>query len=671
VEAIGRARLALAAIAAIVLPAIAPSAGAGTTNGGDCAPPPQYLGADAYEHVDELSYLDIASRAASATTADPAGTNDDNTHVISTQAGGAELMDVAGPGVVTMLRMQEDLGGPWSLSADGSFPSTPSAADFGLESVNASYPYPLALDPGQSEGSSVIATPSAFSSSFEVSSSGPNGNFYALYRKLPLGGSPPVMRAANRDVAQLLRSTSASMPTPGLTSVTGTALVPPGDTTLAELDGGPRQVREIRFTVPRDQAVAFANQRLRIYWDGETTPSVDAPVKFLVGAGGGVYEPVGRPLVRSFFTSATTNDAGDWVFSIQWPMPFRARARVAISSQASTVISGVRWSITTEPFRSPEQWWALFHATYSAVDAPVPGQDLTFLDVSGSGRIVGTVVNFGQVGAALEGDPHFYLDGSNTPQVTATGTEEWGLGGNYWHNGNQTSLPLGGLPTSDNNPPGTDTDGAALYRYLVADSMPFNSHATVRWEHGGTDDVSQPYRAVVLWYGTPESTAWTTDRFTAGDAASAAAHDLHAPSSVTTPVAAGYEYGVTEPVVTAMGLRTSGPLEFTVHVDPANRGVLLRRQLDTSVPDQAARVYVDGHYAGVWSNPGSFAGVGPDGTPRRFLDDEVLLASRLTAGKQSITIRLVPLTTRSGTRAWTMFDVTVMSMVPRCGPTAS
>ena len=268
--------------------------------------------------------------------------------------------------------------------------------------------------------------------------------------------------------------------------------------------GGPRQIREITFRVPLDEAVSFANQRLRIYWDGESSPSVDAPIKYLAGAGGGVYQPADRPLVRSLFSSAAADASGFMTFGVQWPMPFHSSARVVIASRASQ--ANVAWTIATEPFDSPSSWWAPFHATYSRIDNPTPGKDLTFLDVSGSGRIVGTVINFGRVGETLEGDPHFYLDGSRTPQVTLTGTEEWGLGGNYWHLGKQTSLPLGGLPTSDQNPPGSDVDGAALYRYLVADSMPFNASALVTWEHGGTNNVEQPYRgsrAVVRHTGSP------------------------------------------------------------------------------------------------------------------------------------------------------------------------
>ena len=164
----------------------------------NCSPPPEHLGLDAYRNVDKLSYLDLESRASSVTTADPGGSNDDRAHTLGARDGGALLMDVAGPGEFTFLRMQEDWGGPWKMSADGRSSVTASAADLGLAAVNASFPYPLSLAPHQSEGSSIIATPFAFASSFEFSSTSTNGNFYTLYRKLPLGGRLP-RSAARRE----------------------------------------------------------------------------------------------------------------------------------------------------------------------------------------------------------------------------------------------------------------------------------------------------------------------------------------------------------------------------------------------------------------------------------------------------------------------------------------
>jgi hypothetical protein len=131
-------------------------------------------------------------------------------------------------------------------------------------------------------------------------------------------------------------------------------------------------------------------------------------------------------------------------------------------------------------------------------------------------------------------------------------------------------------------------------------------------------------------------------------------------------VTGGFGYSVSSQPTTATGLRTARPLQFTLKVDPRNTGVLLRRQLDTAVADQRARVFVDGQPAGVWYNPGSYSDRGVDGTVRRWMDDEVLLAARLTAGKSTVTVRVVPEATHDRGAGWTAFEIRAMSMVPVC-----
>src|SRR5436305_14644789 len=86
-------------------------------------------------------------------------------------------------------------------------------------------------------------------------------------------------------------------------SRTGTVDLAQGETMIATLPG-PGQVRAVKFRVPYADKVAFGNSRLHIYWDGETTPSVDAPIKFIAGDGAGVYQPAGRPLVQGWAAGA-------------------------------------------------------------------------------------------------------------------------------------------------------------------------------------------------------------------------------------------------------------------------------------------------------------------------------------------------------------------------------
>src|SRR4029078_4663910 len=123
-------------------------------------------------------------------------------------------------------------------------------------------------------------------------------------------------------------------------------------------------------------------------------------------------------------------------------------------------------------------------------------------------------------------------------------------------------------------------------------------------------------------------------------------------------------------------------------------GVLLRRQLDYSLPDQRANVYVDDQLAGVWYLAGSntvLFSTPPDRdelgatqhqietSNRRLRDDEFLVPRRLTEGKSSIRVRieLTPvkralfpqLARRTRFEAWSELRYTAYSfVVPRFAP---
>jgi hypothetical protein len=632
-------------------------------------PPPLFLGLDVYRHLDKLSYLELGDRVEGASTADPAGSNADSTHVVRVLPDGEHvLFDQLGPGVMTFMRMQENYGGPWNLSLDGRLTTTVNTSDLGqtnpVSDPASTFPYPLSLNPRQSQGSSVVATSIPFQQSMQWTSQHANGNFYALYRKLPYGstlhtwnGQEPV-----NDVVSLLRCAGSDIAPQSISQQQGNLTLAAHRETPVVTLNGPAQIRALEFQVPPQEMVGFGNARLLINWDGETHPSVNAPIKFLAGDGAGIYFPRNRQLVQGWIAGMSQDQTGAMNVHLYWPMPFSSRARIAIL--ADSPLNGIRWSVRYEPFPDPPQWWGTFHATYIGVAQPRPGQDMTFLDVKGSGKLVGTVINFSAPGGTLEGDPHIYLDDSKTPQIAVTGTEEWGLGGNYWNGGQQVSLPLGGLPSSINNPPGTNIDGAALYRFLVADSIPFNRHLIVRWEHGGHDESTHPYRATMLWYGTPSQTALLSDDVLPAVPASRLAHHYLATGEHTYQLTAAYEYAVHNPLITATGTTLTGAASFTMQLDRRNAGAFLRRTFDDCVADQRAHIYLDGSFAGTWYNAGASNGAGVDGHQRCWRDEDFPLPASLTAGKSSVNVRVVFLpATDPRNSDWTAFRYSMYSFV--------
>jgi hypothetical protein len=565
------------------------------------------------ERFSNVSYLELGDRVEGASTADPGGSNADNTHVVRALPDGEHvLFDQLGPGIMTFMRMQENYGGPWNLALDGHFTTTVNASALGqtnpVSGPASTFPYPLSLNPQQSQGSSIVATSIPFQQRMQWTSQHVNGNFYALYRKLPYGstlrtwnGQEPV-----NDVIRLLRCAGSDIAPQSISQQQGNlTLAAQRETPVVTLNG-PAQIRALEFQVPPQKVIGFGNARLLIYWDGETHPSVNAPIKFLAGDGAGIYFPRNRQLVQGWIAGMSQDQTGAMNIHLYWPMPFSSRARIAIL--ADSPLNGIRWSVRYEPFPDPQQWWGTFHATYTGVVHPRPGQDMTLLDVKGSGKLVGTVINFSVPDSALEGDPHIYLDDSKTPQI--------------------------------------------------------NRHLIVRWEHGGRDESTHPYRATMLWYGTPTQTALLSDNVLPVVPASRLAHHYVATGEHTYQLPAAYEYLVHTPLITATGTILTGAASFTMQLDPRNVGAFLRRTFDDCIGNQGANIYLDSSFAGTWYDAGASNGVGVDGHQRCWRDEDFPLPASLTAGKSSVNVRIVCLpTTNPQNGDWTAFRYSMYRFV--------
>ena len=113
------------------------------------------------------------------------------------------------------------------------------------------------------------------------------------------------------------------------------------------------------------------------------------------------------------------------------------------------------------------------------------------------------------------------------------------------------------------------------------------------------------------------------------------------------------------PATNDTGRTTQGTSAFRLRLIPDNLGVLLRRKLDYSFPNQRAEIWVSdrkddrGKLAGIWYPAGSNSPVYSepkgelgatqhllDKSNRRFRDDEFLIGRELTRGRTAIWMRV-------------------------------
>jgi hypothetical protein len=162
---------------------------------------------------------------------------------------------------------------------------------------------------------------------------------------------------------------------------------------------------------------------IRMYWDDETEPSVEAPVGDFFAMGWGKYAPVASIPVAVNPGSA---------FNCYWPMPFRKKARITmenLDAQAMRLYYQITYTLTPVPTDA-----AYFHAQFRRVN-PLPYKQVyTIVDnVKGKGHYVGTYMAWGvnSNGWWGEGEIKFYLDGDKDfPTINGTGTEDY-FGGSY------------------------------------------------------------------------------------------------------------------------------------------------------------------------------------------------------------------------------------------------
>lgn len=392
--------------------------------------------------------------------------------------------------------------------------------------------------------------------------------------------------------------------------------------------------------------------RLRISFDGQRT--VDAPLGEFFGAGLGLAKV--RALMHGINPDTRTLSA--W-----WPMPFRHDAKVELYNGSKQAITSGDVSVTSARSRpeaaalGPAGNDGYFRAT-SAGGPTTPGKDHLFLHTASQGKFVG--VTHTMAGPAsrvyLEGDERVYVDGSRTPQIHGTGTEDFYEGGWYFDRGTFTD-PVNGEPVHQGAGFGcpADTDCTGTYRSMLTDAVPFASAMTFGIEHGPVDDVQANYASTAYWYGRDAVAQNSSDILEVGNAASEQAHGYTAatPGTVST-LTSTYEGNNAVPEPVTHTLRATGtPLTFRLAVNKHNQGVLVRRMSDQAIPGQSATVTVNGRPAGTWSEP-------LNNTDHRWLDDTFQLPAALTAGKRSITIGLAP---TAGSPPWTAARYTSLSQV--------
>ncbi len=290
--------------------------------------------------------------------------------------------------------------------------------------------------------------------------------------------------------------------------------VPPGGTQVLLDEKGPGVITHIWITFlgpePQDWAPSGSADHqelmLRIFWDGDPRPAVEAPLgDFFANCFGRRSEVISVPVVV---------EGGD-SYNAFWRMPFRKSARIEIENQSGKPLSLLYYNIDWIRLDDLPKDTPYFYAQYRQEYPVRRGEDYLLLETTGKGHFVGAVLGVRMRSPAWfgEGDEKIYIDGETTPSIWGTGTEDYFLAA--W--GLETSrTPYFGVPFFDYR---TIGGHVSSYRWHLHDPVVFNTGIKVTLEHMGwmSEDENPEYKAtswnereddyasVAFWYqtGTP------------------------------------------------------------------------------------------------------------------------------------------------------------------------
>jgi len=247
----------------------------------------------------------------------------------------------------------------------------------------------------------------------------------------------------------------------------------PGETFVMADLRGPGIVDHIWITVADNEFAWPRLVRLRVYYDGKKTPSVDVPLGDFFGVGHGYERDLDSMPIRDSSFGRARNS--------YWQMPFRQSCKITVTDEGNRPVTMFYYHVDWQQHTSLPDDVAYFHGYYRQERPAVAGKNYEFVKVKGTGHYVGTVLNVIQAGVGWfgEGDDLFYVDGAQHPQIAGTGTEDyfneaWGLRVSYsnWY----------GTPVAEGERIGARLTG---YRWHVPDPVPFTKSLWAGIEHAG------------------------------------------------------------------------------------------------------------------------------------------------------------------------------------------
>lgn len=249
---------------------------------------------------------------------------------------------------------------------------------------------------------------------------------------------------------------------------------------------------------------------LRMYWDGNSFPSVESPIGPFFGNGWGEsYNVISVPL------SVTPGSGKSYV--CYFAMPFSKGARIEIENQSGKKINSLYYNIDYVEVPKLPKNSGRFHAWFNheLTEALPDGENewgtlggagvnkngkgnYVFADIKGKGQFVGVnyYINCPSTMWYGEGDEMVFIDSDTIPTLNGTGTEDFF--NTSWCPKELLQHPYFGYARVNNE---TGWLGHThVYRYFITDPVYFDKSCKFTIEHGHNNNLTLDLASVAYWY---------------------------------------------------------------------------------------------------------------------------------------------------------------------------
>lgn len=282
--------------------------------------------------------------------------------------------------------------------------------------------------------------------------------------------------------------------------------IKPGETQEIFQSAGPGLITHIWFTISAPSAMHLKEIVLRMFWEGNSKPSVETPIGDFFGLNLGQYQ-----IYQSAYLACSPGRSLNCYFA----MPFRRSARMTVTNEGAQPVNAFYSNIDYMLVPALPRDALYLHAQYrqatpcqaqkEAKVNPDGARNYVYAEARGRGHILGCTLGvlINDDGWMGEGDDMIFIDDQTKPVIIGTGSEDYFLGS--WNfGGRDGAVPFAhhyyGAPLIIM--PERTGGRYCCYRWHGDNPVTFTRYMKYTMEHGHANDRGDNFFSVAYWYQT-------------------------------------------------------------------------------------------------------------------------------------------------------------------------